>query len=97
MKITAALLTAASAVLWGIVIANMWVTVPERVLYVVNPALITVTIIAALCWVTGGNRSRDDRVRRHDRREDVYLDTIERFTRPSRRPTSPTGPLRRVQ
>ena len=98
LMITAVILSAASAVLWGVAVAEIWEAVPERAMPVDRAGAVATAVIAALCWQRVAARRREDRERRHERREDVHLDTIEMLTRPpapARR--AATGPLRPVR
>lgn len=98
MTITAVILSAASAILWGVAVAQIWEAVPERVMPTDRAGAVTTAVIAAMCWQRAAARRRDDRERRHERREDIHLDTIEMLTRPpapARR--AATGPLRPVR
>jgi hypothetical protein len=62
LKITAIALTAFSAALWGGAAADMWGDMPARVMPADRSGAVTVTIVAALCWLALGLRRQGDEV-----------------------------------
>ena len=89
LEVQASLLAAASAVLWAVLIAGLWVTIPPCVLHLVQPGAATVTVTAILLWVGAGN------VRQREASRGVLIDTVANLTRPAGRQTGPLR-LRRV-
>jgi hypothetical protein len=99
-KTTAITLSAASAILWGIAIAGIWVQVPQPVRGVDVSGAATTAMISALLWLARALFGRVDReqerFRRRDEHDDVYIQAIAWLTRPASAPRR-TGPLRRVR
>lgn len=88
LRTSACGLTAVAVILWGTIIAGMWVTIPERGMRAIVPAAVVAPIIAAMLWVTRGNRRRQDG-------HSLVIRALADVTRPAA--ARVTGPLRRVK
>jgi hypothetical protein len=62
LKVTAIILSVASVVLWGVEGADVLGCVPARVGPADRSGAVTVTIVAALCWLARGLRRQGDEV-----------------------------------
>lgn len=83
LRVPAIALAAASVLLWAILIAGLWVTVPPCALHLVQPAAATTTLASTLLWVAAGN------MRQREASRGVLIDTVANLTRSASRVTGP--------
>lgn len=93
---TAILLGAASLILFGIIIADIWIDIPDRVLQAVRAVAPTLAVVATILWVSGRNARRSADINEVlAENNGVALDTLWNLTRNASGRL--TGPLRRVK
>ena len=59
MLTAAAAITAAACASWGAAIADIWVSLPGRLMLFDWRAMVALSIVAALCWLAPGLYSRE--------------------------------------
>lgn len=94
LTITAIALSAASAVMWGVMAADIWGLMPARVVPADRAGAATTAVIAALCWVARILLQGGDEVYAR-----VIAELAERQARAERRhlrPAADSGPLPRA-
>jgi hypothetical protein len=96
LPLTAILLGAASLILFGIIIAAIWVAVPDRVLQAVRAVAPTLAVVSTIIWIGGRNARRSADINETlAENNGVALDTLWNLTRHASGRL--TGPLRRVK